>query len=72
MPRTDDLFAIRKSLDQICTVPEKIISVYALEKHVWMDSNSEESRRTRKPELQTVEEFQIDHDLLFSTDQVFD
>ncbi len=60
MPRTDDLFAIRKSLDQICTVPEKIISVYALEKHVWMDSNSEESRRTRKPELQTVEEFQID------------
>ena len=60
MPTTDDLFTTRKSLDQICTVPDKIISVYSLEKHVWADSNSLESRRLRKPELQTIDEFQID------------
>ena len=35
MTKTDDLFAARKTLDQICTVPDKIISVYSLEKHVW-------------------------------------
>ena len=56
----EDLFSARKSLDQICNIPEKIISVYSLEKHVWADSNSEESRRSRKPELKTIEEFQID------------
>jgi hypothetical protein len=56
----DDLFNARKSLDQICVVPEKIISVYSLEKHVWADSNSEEARRTRRPEIKTIEEFQID------------
>ena len=60
MPKTEDLFAIRKSLDQICTVPDKIISVYSLEKHVWADSNAEDSRKARKPEPQTIEEFQID------------
>lgn len=56
----EDLFTVRKSLDQICGVPEKIISVYSLEKHVWADSNADESRKARKPELKTIEEFQID------------
>ncbi len=60
MKKTDPLFATRKTLDQICTTPEKIISVYSLEKHVWADSNSVAARRARKPELKTVEEFQID------------
>ena len=60
MPKTEDLFAIRKSLDQICTIPDKIISVYSLEKHVWADSNAEDSRKARKPEPRTIEEFQID------------
>src|SRR3972149_5636537 len=60
MTKTDDLFATRKTLDQICSVPDKIISVYSLEKHVWADSNAEETRKSRKPELQTIEEFQID------------
>ena len=60
MPKTDDLFASRKSLDEICSVPDKIISVYSLEKHVWEDSNAESTRKTRKPELQTIEEFQIE------------
>src|SRR5712691_12462470 len=60
MPQVDDLFMQRKSLDEICTVPDKIISVYSLERHVWADGNSDEARKARKPELQTVEEFQID------------
>ena len=64
----DDLFAQRKSLDEICTTPEKIISVYSLEKHVWADSNSEKSRKERKAELQTIEEFQIDPVRAFLTD----
>jgi hypothetical protein len=56
-----DLFTIinRESLDKICIVPDKIISVYSLEKHVWADSNSEKARRDRKPELRTIDEFQI-------------
>ena len=59
MPKTDPLFTMRKGLDEICTVPDKIISVYSLEKHVWADSNSEAARKARKPELQTIDEFQI-------------
>jgi len=58
MPK-EDLLTARKTLDEICTVPDKIISVYSLEKHVWQDSNSEAARKARKPELQTIEEFQI-------------
>jgi hypothetical protein len=60
MAKAEELLAHRKSLDEICVVPDKIISVYSLEKHVWADSNSEAARKARKPELQTVEEFQID------------
>lgn len=60
MPKTDDLFLQRKSLDEICGIPDKIISVYSLEQHVWAGSNSLEARKTREPELQTIEEFQID------------
>ncbi|MDM8542084.1 hypothetical protein QUF90_13435 [Desulfococcaceae bacterium HSG9] len=60
MIKTDPLFATRKTLDEICTAPEKIISVYSLEKHVWADSNSVAARRARRPELKTVEEFLID------------
>lgn len=64
----EDLFTQRKGLADICTVPDKIISVYSLEKHVWADSNAEASRKTRKPELQTIEEFQIDPVRPFLTD----
>jgi hypothetical protein len=60
MPKADDLLTSRKSLDEICSVPDKIISVYSLEKHVWADSNAESSRKIRKPELQTIEEFQVE------------
>ena len=54
------MFTQRKSLDEICEVPEKIISVYSLEQHVWENHNSPEARGARKPELQTIEEFQIE------------
>ncbi len=64
----EDLFTQRKGLADICTVPDKIISVYSLEKHVWNDSNAEASRKARKPELQTIEEFQIDPVRPFLTD----
>jgi len=60
MAKEMDVFAIRKSLDQICSVPDSIISVYSLEKHVWADSNAIYNRKHRKPELQTIREFQID------------
>ena len=68
MGNTDNLFSARKNLAEICTVPEKIISVYSLEKHVWGDSNSEASRKARNPELKTIEEFQIDPVRPFLTD----
>lgn len=57
---TEDLFTNRKSLDEICSVPDKIISVYSLEQHVWADGNSNDARKNRTPEIRTIEEFQID------------
>ena len=65
---TDELLTKRKDLSKICSVPDKIISVYSLEKHVWADSNAEASRKSRKPELQTIEEFQIEPVRSFLTD----
>ncbi len=59
MGAPENMFAARKNLDEICTVPDKIISVYALEKHIWADANSIEARKARLPEEQTVKEFQI-------------
>lgn len=60
MANSQDLFTRRKSLDEVCTIPDKIISVYSLEKHVWDDANAEAARKARKPELRTVQEFQFD------------
>ena len=60
MPKADDLFTARKGLDEICKVPDRIISVYSLEKHVWADSHAGAARKARRPELQTIEEFQIE------------
>lgn len=59
MPK-EDLLSLRKPLNEICQVPDKIISVYSLEKHVWADSNADAARKTRQPELKTLQEFQID------------
>jgi hypothetical protein len=55
----DDMLTYRKPLSEICQVPDKIISVYSLEKHVWAEGNKQTARASRQPELQTVEEFQI-------------
>lgn len=54
-----DLFQ-RKSLDQITEVPEKIISVYVVENHIWADGGSDAARQARQAETQTVEEFLVD------------
>src|SRR5437870_716550 len=62
MPNVDELFAVRKSLNEICKVPAKIISVYTLEQHICADSgesSNKVSRTQRLPARQTVEEFQI-------------
>src|SRR5690242_19233367 len=64
----DDLLTKRISLDEICTVPDKIISVYSLEKHVWANSNSDQARHERQPELKTIDEFQLDPVRPFLTD----
>ncbi len=54
----------RKSLDQITSVPDDIISVYVVEQHIWSNAQTEEerllARRTRQAETRTVEEFLID------------
>ena len=60
MPGTDTLLTARKTLNEICDTPERIISVYSLEQHVWANGNSKDAIRSRQPELQTIEEFQID------------
>ena len=64
----EDLLTQRKSLDEICSVPDKIISVYSLEKHVWANSNSDQARRDRQPETKTIDEFKIDPVRPFLTD----
>lgn len=56
----DSVINSRKSLGEICSVPDKIISVYSLEQHVWADSNSTGAIKARKPELKSIEEFQFD------------
>lgn len=63
-----DLFTQRNPLDVICEVPDKIISVYSLEQHVWADAHSDAARKARKPELTTIDEFQLDPVRPFLTD----
>lgn len=50
----------RKSLDQICSVPEEIIDVYVVEHHIWADAGSDDAKKKRKAEPKTVREFLID------------
>lgn len=60
MAKQLDLETNRKSLDQICRVPDEIISVYSLDSHVWDDNHSADAKRRRRPELKTISEFQLD------------
>lgn len=57
---TDMTLFQRKSLDEICTIPDEFISVYIVEKHIWADEGSLETRKNREAETTTVEDFLID------------
>src|SRR5262245_27724317 len=62
MPDLNTLFEQRKPLSEICSIPDKIISVYTLEKHIWAGEDAaayEQARAKRLPAYQTIEEFQI-------------
>ncbi|OWK45511.1 hypothetical protein [Fimbriiglobus ruber] len=53
----------RQTLDQLCDVPDDIIDVYVVERHIWqggtVDSEAE-SKRKRRAEPRTVRDFLID------------
>ena len=53
----------RQTLDQLCDVPDDIIDVYVVERHIWqggtVDSEAE-SKRQRRAEPRTVRDFLID------------
>jgi len=49
----------RKTLDQICTVPDKITDVYVVEHHIWADGGSSDAKKKRQTELNTLREFLI-------------
>ena len=57
-----DLFK-RQTLDQLCDVPDDIIDVYVVERHIWQGGTVEgeaESKRKRLAEPRTVKDFLID------------
>lgn len=60
MTSQQDLTTFREPLKSIVSVPDRIISVYALEQHIWADNSTEVAVKARSPELQTIREFQID------------
>ena len=53
----------RQTLDQLCDVPEDIIDVYVVERHIWqggtVDSEAE-SKKKRRAEPRTAKDFLID------------
>ncbi len=58
----NDLFK-RQTLDQLCVVPDDIIDVYVVERHVWQGGTNDveaESKRQRRGEPRTVRDFLID------------
>ncbi|QQS46113.1 MAG: hypothetical protein IPM66_19690 [Acidobacteriota bacterium] len=53
----------RLTLDQLCKVPDEIIDVYVVERHVWQGGSNKveaESKRKRRAEHRTVRDFLID------------
>jgi hypothetical protein len=53
----------RQTLDQLCDVPNDIIDVYVVERHIWQGGTVEgeaESKRKRHAESRTVKDFLID------------
>jgi hypothetical protein len=58
----NELFT-RQTLDQLCDVPDDIIDVYVVERHIWQGGTIEgeaDSKRKRRAELRTVKDFLID------------
>ena len=49
----------RKSLNQITTIPDDLISVYVVEEHIWADHGANEAKQKRQAETRTVNEFLI-------------
>ena len=57
-----DLFK-RQTLDQLCEVPDDIIDVYVVERHIWQGGTVDieaESKKKRRAEPRTVKDFLID------------
>ncbi|MBX7133791.1 MAG: hypothetical protein K1X67_14045, partial [Fimbriimonadaceae bacterium] len=57
-----DLFK-RQTLDQLCDVPDDIIDVYVVERHIWQGGTVDveaESKKKRRAEPRTVRDFLID------------
>ena len=53
----------RQTLDQLCDVPDEIIDVYVVERHIWQGGSVDdeaESKRKRRAEPRTVRDFLID------------
>jgi hypothetical protein len=53
----------RQTLDQLCDVPDEIIDVYVVERHIWQGGSvaeETESKRLRRAEPRTVRDFLID------------
>lgn len=67
MPSQPGLYR-RKSLDQITTLPDSIISVYVVENHIWAEGGSPAARAARRSEPRTVREFLINPVRSFLTD----
>ena len=66
--KESSLLAFRESLDKICKIPDDIISVYSLEQHVWADGHCDQAIKERRPNLETIREFQIGPVLHFLND----
>ena len=57
-----DLFK-RQTLDQLCEVPDEIIDVYVVERHIWQGGTVDaeaESKKKRRAEPRTAKDFLID------------
>lgn len=57
-----DLFK-RQTLDQLCEVPDDIIDVYVVERHIWQGGTVDveaESKKKRRAEPRTIKDFLID------------
>ncbi len=53
----------RQTLDQLCDVPDEIIDVYVVERHIWQGGSVDDeadSKRKRRADPRTVRDFLID------------